>query len=115
MTIDRDPQLQHLFDVAKKDLVGDAFAAQVMSRIDHLRRRAVIGWICVGLVLAPVAWLLAAPAQNAVQLLTQVLPVSLVDLDDRWLAQFLSPINSVATLVALGLLGLRMAYSKIFS
>lgn len=115
MTIERDPRLQNLFDITKHDLAGEAFAAQVMSQIDNLRRRVVIGWICVGVVFIAGAWLLAAPAQDAAQLLTQVLPLSLIDLGDRWLAQVISPINSVATLVALGLLGLRTAYKKIFS
>lgn len=115
MTIDRDPALQTLFANAKKDLPGEAFTDEVITRVDKLRRRSVIGWICVGLVLVACAWLLSAPLQDAVHLLTQILPVSLIDLGESWLARTLSPVNSIAALLALGLLGLRMAYRKIFS
>jgi len=115
MTIDRDPTLQNLFDVAKQDLAGDAFVAQLMSRIDSLRRRSIIGWIFVALVAVPCAWFLTAPLTDAVYLTTQILPESLIEVDDRWLAQLLSPVNSIAGLVALGFLGLRMAYRTIFS
>jgi len=114
MTTDQDPMLRSLFEIAKQDLSGDEFSADVMAQIDKLRRRTIIGWACVILLLAPAVWLLAAPLQEAVQLLTQVLPRSLIELDDSLLAQVLSPVNSVAGLVALGLLGLRFAYKKIF-
>lgn len=114
-----DPTLQTLFANAKQDLAGETFTAQVMSQTDKVNHRAVIGRISVGLVLAPCAWLLATLLQDAVQLLTQSLTlsliVSLIDLDDRWLAQILSPVNNIASLLALGLFGLRIAYRKIFS
>ncbi len=114
MTEDRDPMLQTLFANAKQDLAGEAFTAKVMKQTDKRKPRAVSGWICVGLVLAPCAWLLATPLQEAVHLLTQSLTLSLIDLNDRWLAQILLPVNSVASLLALGLLGLRIAYRNIF-
>lgn len=115
MTVDRDPTLQSLFDIAKQDVPEEPFVTDVMSHVDSLRRRAAIVWSCVGLILIGCLWLLAGPVQDAVQLLTQALSISLVDLGDRWAAKMLSPANSVAGLVALSLLGLRAAYRKIFS
>jgi len=115
MTVDRDPNLQDLFDAARQDVPEAPFVAGVMSRVDNVRRRAAIVWIGIGLVILTLLWLLAAPVQDAVQLLTQALSISLVDLGDRWLARIISPANSVASLVALGLLGLRAAYRKLFS
>lgn len=115
MTVDRDPNLQKLFDAAKQDEPERPFVADVMSKVDNMRRRAAIVWIGIGLLMITLLWLLAAPVQDAVQLLTQALSISLVDLGDRWLAKIISPANSVASLVALGLLGLRGAYRKIFS
>lgn len=115
MTFDGDPTLENLFDVARQDLSEEAFTMQVMSQIDRLRRRAVIGWSCVGLVLAICAWLLSEPILDVVFLTTQILPQSLIELDDRWPAQLLTPVNSIASLVAIGFLGLRMVYRKIFS
>jgi hypothetical protein len=114
MKNDLDPRLQTLFAAAKQELTGEDFTAQVMSQIDKLTRRKIVGWICVGLVLIPGAWLLAGFLQDTVSVLTQVVPVSLVDVENRWLANVLSPANSIASLVALGLLGLRIAYKKIF-
>ncbi len=115
MTVDRDPNLQDLFDAARQDVPERPFVTDVMSQVDNARRRTVIVWIAIGLAMIALLWLLAAPVQDAVQLLTQALSISLVDLGDRWLARIISPANSVASLVALGLLGLRAAYRKLFS
>jgi hypothetical protein len=115
MTHDRDPTLQTLFADAEQDLAGEAFTAQVMSQTGKLKHRVVIGWICIGLVSALCAWLLATPLQETVHLLTQSLTVPLITLDEGWLAQTLSPINNITILLALGLIGLRMAYRRIFS
>jgi hypothetical protein len=115
MTIDRDSNLENLFDVARQDLSGEVFTDRVMSQIDMQRRSAVFGWASIGVVLAICAWLLAEPILDVVTLTTQVLPQSLIELDDGWQAQLLSPVNSIASVVAFGFLGLRMAYRKIFS
>lgn len=108
---DRDLRLETLFADAKQDLVGEAFTAQVMSRTDKMKRRAVIGRIFVAMVIG----LLAILLEDSVQLLTLNLASSVIDLDDRLLAQILSPLNNIGALLAFGLVGLRMAYRKIFS
>ena len=115
MTDERDPALQTLFADATEELAGKAFTAQVMSRIDGRRQTAWFAWISVALVLAACAWLLALPLQEAAHFLTQSLTLSLIDLDDRLLAQLVSPLNSVAGALALGLIGLRIAYRRIFA
>lgn len=115
MTTDQDPLLHSLFAIAEQDMSGEPFTTEVMSQIDRQRRSAIIVWICVGLVLLACLWLISAPLLNAINLATQVLPRSLVELDDRWLARILSPVNSIGAVVAFGFLGLRMAYRKIFS
>jgi Flp pilus assembly protein TadB len=71
MTVDRDPNLQDLFDAARQDVPERPFVADVMSQVDIARRKAVIVWIGIGLALIALLWLLAAPAQVAVQLLAQ--------------------------------------------
>jgi len=115
MTTKRDPAILELFKLAERDLAEEQFVALTMARVDNLRRRSLVGWILVGLVLLAIAWLLAAPIQDAIQLLSQSLSISLVDLGDRWVAAVIAPANSVAGLVALVLLGLLTAYRKIFS
>mgnify|MGYP001549838950 FL=1 len=116
MTTDRDPLLQKLFDIANRDIAGDAFIADVMSRIDALRRRALVAWAATGLVLAIVAWLLTPTLVRAVGLLSQALPQSLVEFDEpvALIGQALSPLNSVAAIVAITVLVIVFAYRKIF-
>ncbi|MCP4300228.1 MAG: DUF5056 domain-containing protein [Gammaproteobacteria bacterium] len=114
MNNDLDPRLQTLFADAKQELADEDFTARVMSQVDKLTRRKIIAWACVGLVLVPGAWLLAGLLQDTVSLLTQVVPISLADVQNRWLATVLSPVNSVASLVVFGLFALRIAYKKIF-
>jgi hypothetical protein len=114
MTNDRDPALRSLFQTAREEIQDEAFTTQVMSQIEQRRRRTITGWVGIALVLAPCAWLLGTVLQDAVLLLTQVLPSTLVDLDNRWLTQLLAPVNSISGLVALGVLGLRALFRKIF-
>ena len=117
MTDDRDATLQILFANAEQDLPGEAFAAGVMSQVGTVRHSAVMVWVwvCVGLVTALCAGLLIPPLRDAAHLLTQSLTSSLITLDDRLLAQLLSPVNNLGALLALGLFGLRVAYRKIVS
>lgn len=115
MTTDHDPALESLFAAAKHDMVGDAFTEQVMSRIDKLRRRTLSAWIGVGFVATVAAWVLTGPVVIAVNLGTQFLPRSLIELDNQVLADVVAPVNSVAILVAVGILSLRAIYRKIFS
>jgi hypothetical protein len=117
MTMDRDPLLQKLFDIANQDLAGgDVFIAAVMSRIDALRRRAILGWAATGLVLAVAAWLLTPTVVGAVGLLSQALPQSLVAIDEpsALIGRVLSPLNSIAAIVAVTVLVIAFAYRKIF-
>jgi hypothetical protein len=115
MTTDRDPLLQKLFDIASQDIGGDAFIADLMSRIDALRRRALIAWATTALVLALAAWLLTPVMVGAVGLLSRALPQSLVEVDKpvALIGQLLSPLNSVAAVVAVTALVIVFAYRKI--
>lgn len=116
MTDERDRRLEALFDAAREELSGDAFAASVMARVDRLRRRALFGWATLAVAFLAGAWLLSGPLTGAASLLTQLMPQSLVEFDEgnQLLAQLLAPVNSVAAAVAVGLLGFRFAYKKIF-
>ena len=104
MTDERDPALQALFAEAEQDLSGDDFLVGIMERIEVEQKKTALRWLLGAVVLLACAWLLAAPLQEAVGLLTQGLSVTLVDLDNRLLAQVISPINSVAAIVGLGFL-----------
>lgn len=114
--MDRDPLLQQLFNLANRDLRGEAFIAGVMSEIDALRRRAIVAWIAAGLVLAVTAWLLTPTMVSAVGLLSQALPQSLVEVEQpsALVGQLFSPLNSVAAVVAVTVLAIVFAYRRLF-
>lgn len=114
--MDRDPLLQQLFDLANRNLRGEAFIAGVMSEIDALRRRAIFAWIAAGLVLAVAAWLLTPTMVAAVGLLSQALPQSLVEVEEpsALVGQVFSPLNSIAAVVAVTVLVIVFAYRKLF-
>ena len=113
--MERDPLLQQLFNLANLDFDGAAFIAGVMSEIDALRRRAVIAWAVAGLVLLVAAWLLTPTMVAAVSVLSQALPQSLVEIDEpsALVDHVLSPLNSVAAVVAVAVLAIVFAYRKI--
>ena len=114
MTQDRDPGLQALFAKAGEINGGEAFPDRVMQQVDRLRRKASAGWLAIGLLCAVFAWWVAGPVIHATGLLMGILPVSLVDIDDRLLADLLAPVNSIAGLLALLFLVLRFVYKKLF-
>lgn len=112
MTI--DPKLQALFTQAAKEFDRDAFAREVMTRIDAERRRTLLLWAGLGIAVAVVFALLASPVLTAFGMATQLLPTSLVDIETGWLRQLLSPINSIAAAIAIGALAIRKFYRSIF-
>ena len=115
MTTDRDELLESLFDDANESLAPDDFADRVMLRIDRARRRSLAGWAIVGFAAVACAWMLSGPLLQAVNLGLQVLPESLFEVEDRTIAEVLSPLNSVAGAIGVGVLGLWTAYRKIFA
>jgi hypothetical protein len=112
MTI--DPRLQALFAAAEQALDREAFLSDVMARIDRSRRRLLLVWAGVSLVAIVGLALLASPVIAAIAMATDLLPVSLVEIETRWMQQLLAPINSIAAAIALGALGIRKFFRWIF-
>ena len=77
----------------------------VLERIDRERRRTMMVWSVFGIIAIVVLALLAKPVFAAFAMATQLLPVSLIDIETGWLRQLASPINSVAAIVAICILG----------
>ena len=115
MSTDTDSKLRALFAAASEDIEAQAFAKNVMAGVDQLRRRTMYGWATAGVLLVVVAAMIASPVQDAIGVVTQLLPQSVVQFENRWAAQLLSPINSIAGVAAVLLLVLRAGYRKIFS
>ena len=114
MTPEFDPRLQALFDQAEQPLDGDRFLADIMQGVDRQRRRAMLVWSLVGLIILVCLTFIASPVFAAVDLVSQFLPVSLVEIETEWLQMLLSPINSVAAAIAVGALLARKFYRWIF-
>jgi len=115
MTDARDPGLQAMFDAARKDTANEAFVARVMADVEKGQRLTIFSWVIGGVLLAPVAWWLATPLLGAVDLATQLLPDTLIEVEEQWLAQLLAPVNSVAGIVGLSFLVAWALYRKISS
>lgn len=114
MSTEYDPKLQAFFEQARQEFGRDAFTNELMSRIDRGRRTTILLWSVLGVVGIVIFALLAGPLTAAVGFASQLLPVSLVEIETRWLQLLLSPINSVAAAIAVGALLLRCFYRWIF-
>ena len=109
-----DPRLQALFAQAEQALDRDAFRRDVMARIDRGRHHLLLVWAALSIVGIVALALLASPVLTAIEMASNLLPVSLVDIETRWLQQLFAPINSVAAGIALGVLGIRKFFRWIF-
>ena len=114
MNTEFDPRLQALFDQAEQPFDGERFLADIMLKVDGQRRRTMVGWSLVGLAALVAFALVASPVFATVELVSQFLPVSLVDIETEWLALLLSPINSIAAAVAVGGLLIAKFFRRIF-
>ena len=113
MSSDRDPTLTTLFAQAEQSFDNDAFVADVMREIDRQRRKTLIVWFVLALFLLACFAALATPVIAALGMATQLLPVSLVEIQTDWIRQLVSPINSVAAVVALIVLGIMKLYRRV--
>jgi len=109
-----DPRLQALFAKAEQAFDGEAFVRDVMARIDRGRHRLLLAWAGVSILAIGGLSLLAPPVIEAIAMASSLLQVSLVEIETEWLQQLLAPINSVAAAIALGALGIRKFYRRIF-
>jgi len=113
MTDAPDTRLQAIFDAAREGTADETFVAQVMADIDKIQQRTVIGWVVGGLLLAPVAWWLSTPLLSVIDLASQLMPDSLIAVEEQWLAQILAPVNGVSGIVGLTFLAGWWFYRKI--
>lgn len=110
-----DPRLKALFGKAEQSFDPDAFLATVMAQINRERRRSLLVWAVVGVAFITGFLLLATPVLTAASMATELLPVSLVEIEADWLRLLLAPINSVAAAVAISVLAIRKFFRRISS
>jgi len=111
---DRDQDLIALFAQAEQQFDNDAFVDGVMSQIDRERRRTMLIWTALSLFVVVCVAAFAVPVITAIDMATQLLPMSLIDIQTDWVRQLVSPINSIAAAVALILLGIIRFFRRIF-
>ena len=114
MNNELDPEILALFDAAKQAPLDDGFVASLMAQIDRERRRTMGLWGLAALLFAAVFALLAGPIFAALELVGQLLPASIVEIEAGWLKQLLSPVNSVAAALAIGVLLVRRFWRSTF-
>jgi hypothetical protein len=116
MKIEQDPLIRRLFDLAGQEAVGEDFIADVMARIEALRRRTIILWGCVVLVLVGVAWFFTPAVIDTVDMLSQVLPQPVFEwtAQESFISRRLAPMNAIAVPVAILFLLVRKIYRLFF-
>lgn len=113
MSDERDPLLESLFAQARVDVRANDFDEKVMAKVERRRRNVLIGRLGLVVLLVAFEFLLSAPLQDSVGSAVEALSVSLIDIGNEWLAVFVAPLNSIAGLLGMLLLGLHTLYRKI--
>lgn len=113
MSDERDPLLESLFAQASDELNDIDFVEKVMAQVAKRRRNVLLGRIGLVLLVVAFEFLLSAPLQNSVGLMAQALSTSLLDVGNEWLAVIVAPLNSVAGLIGMLLLGLHTIHRRI--
>ena len=108
-----DPRIQALFAQAEQVFDRDAFLHGVMRRIDRERQRSLLVGAALSIVMIAGLGLLAPPVITALEMAANLFPVSLVDIETRWLQLLLAPINSVAAAIAIGALAIVKFFRRI--
>jgi hypothetical protein len=113
MTDDRDPKLELLFQEAEANFADDSFTEAVNAGLLRRRRRILFGRLAVLAALAVLEVVLESPLRRYLGVVAEVLGTPLLAVHDDWLTFVFAPINSVAGLIGLLLLGLNTLYRKI--
>ena len=110
----RDPVVAALFAEARQDLSDDRFTTAVLVRVEERRRRVLFGRLTIVALLIAFELLLDAPLQHSLGALAGALNTPLFDTGSQWFGILLTPLNSLAGLLGLVLLGIHFLYRKLF-
>ncbi len=112
MNDERDPLLESLFAQAESAPADDNFIADVMANINKRHRNVFIGRIAIVTLLVTFELVMASPMQNFVGSITGAMSTALVDVTNEWLSVAVAPINSVAGVMGILLLGLHTLFRR---
>ena len=114
MNDELDPNLLAMFDAAGSEPLDDSFVDEVMAQVDRDRRRGLIVWVLIAGLVAVIGVMLAGPVAAMLDMVEGLLPASLINVETEWLSQVLSPVNSIAAALAIGILLIRRFWRGIF-
>jgi hypothetical protein len=114
MNEERDPALETLFAEARQDLSSDRFTNKVLAKVEERRRRVLLGRLALVVLLIAFELLLDAPLQHSLGALAEALNTPLFDTGGQWFGILLTPLNSLAGLLGLVLMGVHFLYRKLF-
>ena len=112
MSNDRDPVLEALFEKTRPEISENEFVETVMARVDKRRRNVMIGRVLIIALILLIEFLPSSPLQNSVGKMAQSLGTELVTLDTAWWAFIVAPVNSIAGIVGMFMLGLHVLYRR---
>jgi hypothetical protein len=112
MSNERDPLLDSLFAEVAGEQADDKFTAKVMLGIEKRRRNVIIGRVGIVGLLFAFEFLLSAPLQTSVGVLADVLSMSIWSIQSEWLAAAVAPLNSIAGIIGMLLLGMHTLYRR---
>ena len=113
MSDERDPVLETLFAESKIEVSENGFSDQVIAGVEKRRRNVLLGRIGLVALLVVFEFLLSGPLQQSAGAMAQALSTSLIEIETGWLADVLAPLNSVAGLIGVSLVGVHSLYRKI--
>jgi len=108
----RDPLLESLFAQAESAPADDNFIAEVMANIDKRHRNVFIGRIAIVALLVTFELVMASPMQNFVGVIAETMSTSLIEVTNEWLSTAVAPVNSIAGLMGMLLLGLHTFFRR---
>ena len=112
MTEGRDPQLEALFLADREAPPDDAFTGTVDKAIDARRRKIFIGRALILLAIVALEIALNLPVQSSLGVLTELLNQPVLPVGDGWWWTLAAPLNSIAGIVGMLLVGMHYLYRR---
>jgi len=112
MSNDRDPILEAMFEKSRPTYEDDGYVERVMAKVDGRRRNVMFGRLLIVALIFLLEFLPSSPLQYSVVRFTQALSNDLFELNTAWLEFIFAPVNSIAGIIGLFLLGLHVLYRR---
>ena len=113
MNDDRDPYLESMFAQRKLDIVEGQFTNDVMRLVERRRRNVIAGRVLFIALIVVFEALLSAPLGDSLGAITQTLGMAIVPLQGGWTELLFGPLNSIAGILGVLLIGMQFLYRRL--